>query len=69
MRLDTRIQRTFFSSRHHVTVFGEILNVLNRPNHGAAEGFIQPLTGEALGFSQPLIPRHASIGIEIHLSR
>jgi hypothetical protein len=69
MRLDTRIQQTFLSSRHHVTVFGEILNVLNRPNHGAAEGFIQQLTGEALGFSQPLIPRRASIGIEIHLSR
>jgi hypothetical protein len=69
MRLDTRLQRTFFASRHHVTVFGEILNVLNRRNLGTAEGFIQPLTAEATGFSQPLLARRASIGIEIDFSR
>lgn len=69
MRLDARVQRAFFSPRHRVTVFGEILNVLNRANRGTAEGFIQPLTGEAIGFSQPLIPRRASIGIQIDVSR
>jgi hypothetical protein len=69
VRLDTRMQRTFFSSRHRVTIFGEILNVLNRPNQGTAEGLVQPLTGEATGFSQPLLPRRASIGIEIDFSR
>jgi hypothetical protein len=69
MRLDTRMQRNFFPSRHRVTAFGEILNVLNRANRGTAEGHIQPLTGEAIGFSQPLIPRRASIGIEIDFSR
>jgi hypothetical protein len=69
MRLDTRMQRTFFSSRHHLTLFGEILNVLNRPNRGTAEGFIRPFTGEAFGFSQSLMARCASIGIEIDFHR
>lgn len=69
MRLDTRMQRMFFSPRHRVTVFGEILNVLNRPNQGPAEGVVQPLTGEAIGFSRPLIPRRVSVGIAFDVSR
>ena len=67
IRLDTRMQRTFFSSRHQVTVFGEILNVLNRRNQGTADGFVRPRTGEALGFSQPLLSRRASVGMAIDL--
>lgn len=69
VRLDTRVQHSFFSSRHRVTVFGEVLNVLNRANQGTAEGFIQPLTGEATGFTRPLLPRRASVGIAVDLSR
>jgi len=69
VRLDTRVQRTFFSSRHPMTLFGEILNVLDRRNQGIAEGVIQPVTGEALGFTRPLLPRRASIGIDVAVSR
>jgi len=69
IRLDARIQRTFLSSRHDLTVFGEILNLLNRPNQATADGSIQPLTGEAIGFSRSLISRRASIGVLIDLSR
>jgi hypothetical protein len=54
VRLDLRAQRTLFSSRHAVTLFGEVLNVLNRQNEGIAEGILQPVTGEANGFTRPL---------------
>jgi hypothetical protein len=69
LRLDARLQRAFFSPRHRVTVFGEILNVLNRRNQGTAKGIIQPLTAEAIGFSRPLLDRRASIGIAFDVSR
>jgi hypothetical protein len=67
-RLDVRAQRTFVSSHQRITMFAEVLNLLNRWNEGPADGFIQPLTGEAEGFSRRLIPRRASLGIEIALS-
>jgi outer membrane cobalamin receptor len=69
VRVDARVQRTFFSSRHAVTIFGEVLNVLNRQNEGLAEGVIEPATGEAIGFARPLMPRKLSFGIEVSLSR
>ena len=69
VRLDVRVQRTLFSSRHAVTIFGEMLNVLNRQNQGIAEGILQPVTGEANGFTRPLLLRRASIGIQLDLSR
>ena len=40
-RVDARLQRTFLSARHGVTVFGEVLNVLNRRNAGLADGTVQ----------------------------
>lgn len=69
VRLDARAQRTFFASRHRVTVFGEVLNVLNHHNEGLANGAFRPATGAAVGFSRPLLPRRASVGIEVNLSR
>jgi hypothetical protein len=69
VRLDARAQRTFFSSRHPVTVFGELLNALDRHNQGIADGFVQPVTGEAVGFSRSLMPRRVSIGIAVDLVR
>ncbi len=68
VRLDARLQRTFFSSRHPLILFGEVVNALNRRNLGTADGFIQPVTANAIGFSRPLLPRRASLGIEIDLS-
>lgn len=69
VRLDARAQRTFLFSRQAVTVFGEVLNALNRHNEGPAEGIVQPRTGEAVGFSRSLLPRRASVGIEVSLRR
>ena len=67
-RLDARVQRQLSSSKHQITIFGEVLNALNRRNQGLAPGSVQP-DGAAIGFSQPLMPRRASIGIQISWSR
>ena len=69
VRLDARVQRTFLFSRHAVTLFGELLNALNHHNEGIAEGVFQPVGGEAVGFTRPLLPRRVSIGIEVNLPR
>jgi hypothetical protein len=37
--------------------------VLNRTNVGTAGGFIDRSTGQAAGFTEPLIPRLPSAGI------
>jgi hypothetical protein len=68
-RLDARVQRRLFSSRHEVTLFAEVLNALNKRNEGLAAGSIQSSTGEAIGFTQSLLPRRASVGIHISWSR
>jgi hypothetical protein len=41
------------------------MNVLNRTHRGLADGFIRTGTGEAAGFTEPLIPRFPSAGILI----
>ena len=68
-RVDARVQRTILSSRYGVTVFSEVLNVLNRRNAGLADGSVQAVTGEAVGFSRPLMSRRASAGIEVTFRR
>jgi hypothetical protein len=69
VRLDGRVQRHVFSSRHQVTVFAELVNALNRGNEGLAPGVIQAGTGDATGFARPLVPRQVSFGITIALTR
>jgi hypothetical protein len=67
VRVDGRVQRTFFASRRAVTLFGEVINAVNRRNEGPTQGSIDPVTGEAIGFSRPLIPRRVSIGVDVRL--
>jgi hypothetical protein len=69
VRLDGRAQRRVFSSRHQITLFGELVNALNRDNEGLAPGVIQAGTGDATGFARPLVPRQVSFGITIVLAR
>jgi TonB dependent receptor len=69
LRLDARVQRTFFASSHAVTFFGEVSNALNRHNEGLAEGVVRPGTAEVIGFSRPLLPRTTSVGIQVSLQR
>ena len=52
-----------------MTVFGEVLNVLNRRNEGLADGAAQAVTGAAVGFSRPLMSRSVSAGIEVTFRR
>jgi hypothetical protein len=63
-RLDARATRTLTFGRRRLTLFGEVFNVLNRANLGLADGFIRP-SGEAVGFTEPLIPRLALAGFVI----
>jgi hypothetical protein len=64
-RLDVRASRTFEYSTHRFTIFVDVLNVLNRRNVGAATGSIDPVTGQAIGFTRTLFPRLPSAGIVV----
>ena len=64
-RLDVRATRTFDYSRHRVTLFIDVVNVLNRTNIGPAGGLINRDTGAALGFTRTLFPRLPCAGILI----
>jgi hypothetical protein len=69
LRLDARAQRTFVSSRGTVTLFAELLNVLNRRNEGLAQGRLDPNADEVTGIVRPLLPRMFTVGIEVSLPR
>ena len=62
-RLDVRADRGFESFGRHLTLFVEVANVLNRANIGVARGSIRPSTGEAIGFTDTLLPRRISVGL------
>lgn len=64
-RLDVRANRTFNFAGRRLTLFVEVLNVLNRTNLGLSSGFIRRGTGEAAGFTEELFPRLPSAGILI----
>jgi TonB dependent receptor len=64
-RLDARAERSFDYGRRRLTVFVEVLNVLNRTNVGLADGVVNAATGRATGFTVPLFPRLPSAGIRI----
>jgi hypothetical protein len=64
-RLDVRGDRRFDYFRRHLTVFAEMLNVLNRANAGLAGGSVDTITGEATGLTDSLLGRRASVGVLI----
>ena len=68
-RLDLRVHRTVFASHHALTMSAEVLNVLNRGNVGIGDGVVQPLTGQAVGFTKPLEGRRFAVGFGVNLSR
>ena len=63
-RLDAQVSRPFRIGGRGLVLVGEILNVLNRTNFAAATGSIGP-NGEAVGFSEKLLPRFATVGLRI----
>jgi len=63
-RLDLRANRTFNYSRRRLTLFVEVLNVLNRTNLGPADGAIRR-SGEAVGWFEELLPILPSAGLTV----
>lgn len=64
-RLDLRADRGFEYFGRRLTLFVEVLNVLDRANAGLADGWVNPSTGEAIGFTDALFRRRASAGVLI----
>jgi hypothetical protein len=64
-RLDVRADREFERFGRRVTIFGEVLNLLDRPNAGLTGGSINTATGEATGFTDALFRRRVSAGVVV----
>lgn len=62
-RLDLRAERRLTVGRP-LTLFAEVLNVLNRTNYGLANGSVLA-TGRAVGFTDTLFPRRVSAGVVV----
>jgi Carboxypeptidase regulatory-like domain len=62
-RLDVRAERGFEYAGRRLTIFVEVLNLLNRTNLGLANGSVNPSTREAIGFTDKLFPRRWSAGV------
>jgi hypothetical protein len=62
-RLDLRANRTFAWSRHRVTLFAEIINVLDRANVRFSPPSIDSRTREARRLYESMIPIVPSAGV------
>ena len=63
-RLDLRADRTFNYDKRRLTLFVEIINVLNRTNVAPANGIIG-FTGRAVEFTDQMFPLLPSAGVRI----
>jgi hypothetical protein len=61
-RLDLNAHRRFEYRGRRLTLFAEVMNVLNRTNVGLSNGEVRP-TGEAVGFTTALMPRRVTAGL------
>jgi hypothetical protein len=64
-RLDVRANRTFTFDKRRLTLFIEVMNVLNHSNVAQFTGSVNSATLAANGWTQALIPRVPSAGILI----
>ena len=64
-RLGVRGDRQLEYFGRRLTLFVELLNVLNRPALGLVRGSVNPTTGEAIGFTDSLFGRRPSAGIAV----
>ena len=67
-RLDLQASRFFPIGKRRLTLFAEVLNVLDRTNYGPANGQILP-GGRAIGFSETLLPRFIAAGLRVDFER
>ena len=61
-RLDVRANRTFTFERSRLTLFVEVMNLLNRRNLRQTDGSVRANL-EAVGFVDRLLPRVPSAGV------
>jgi outer membrane receptor for ferrienterochelin and colicin len=64
-RLDVRASRAFNYRTRRLTLFVELLNLLNRTNYGPADGTVRQSTREAAGYVEKLFPFVPSAGFTI----
>jgi TonB dependent receptor len=63
-RLDLRADRAFNYTRRRLTLFAEVINVLDRTNKAQANGVVMA-TGRAVDFTDAMFPLLPSAGIRI----
>jgi hypothetical protein len=63
-RLDLRVNRTYDFTKRRLTLFAEVINVLNRENVGRTDGAIRR-DGSVTGFVETLFPILPSVGVRI----
>ena len=68
-RIDVRGDRRFRAAGRNITLFAEVLNLLDRRNLGPGAGHVHRSGGEAVGFTTPLIPRLATAGVVVDVFR
>ncbi len=64
-RLDLRADRQFKCFGRRLTLYAEVLNVLNRANVSLTRGSIDSSTGEAIGFTDTIAGRRGSGGVVV----
>jgi hypothetical protein len=64
-RLDLRADRTFTYRKRRLTLFLEVINVLNRDNFRAQSGTLNPTTREVRGITERVFPFLPSAGVLI----
>ena len=64
-RVDLRADRMFTIGRTRLTLFGEVVNVLDRANLGPADPSIRLRTFEAVRVTETLLPRVPAVGVTI----
>ena len=64
-RLDIRANRTFKWSRKRLTLFAEVINLLNRDNLRFDPPSINPVTRRATGLFETMLPILPSAGVLI----
>ena len=67
-RLDLRAERTVPPAGRRLSLFVDVLNVLNRANVGLSDGVDRSRTGAATGFTERLFPRIVTGGVRLRVA-
>jgi hypothetical protein len=64
-RVDVRADRSFTFGQNRVTLFAEVVNLLDHANMGPADPSIRLRTFEAVRVTETLLPRVPAVGVQI----